>query len=124
VLVCGGRDYRDRAHVFRILDRLALRVEILAVRHGAARGADVLADEWARARGYTVQPYPADWGRHGKAAGPIRNREMLAAYDPAAPSSRVVCVVAFPGDTGTADMVRVAKAASLPVWVVQTLRKP
>lgn len=122
VLVCGGRDYTNRQRAFAVLDKLALRVEILAVRHGAARGADALADEWARSRGYVVQPYPADWDRHGKAAGPIRNREMLAACDPAVPSLRVVCVVAFPGGSGTADMIRQSKAAGLPVWAVPNPR--
>lgn len=118
VLVCGGRSYTDRRRVFAALDKLARRVEILAVRHGAASGADALADEWARLRGYAVQPYPADWSRLGRAAGPLRNAEMLAAHDPAVPSSRVCCVVAFPGGRGTADMVQRAKAAGLKVWEI------
>jgi hypothetical protein len=50
--------------------------------HGAAPGGDEflagLFTEW----GYKVQAYPADWGKHGKSAGPIRNRFMLDAAKP------------------------------------------
>lgn len=118
VLVCGGRGYTDRARVWSVLDRVAARVEVLAIRHGAARGADELAGEWARERGIPEQRYPADWLAHGKRAGPLRNAAMLAAHDPAVPTSRVVCGVAFPGGAGTADMVRRMEASGLVVWRV------
>ena len=112
LLVCGGRDYADRERVWRVLDRTARRVEILAVRHGDADGADRFAGEWARERGYSEQRRPADWASHGKSAGPRRNLAMLA-------EGGVVAVVAFPGGSGTAHMVREAKRAGLPVWEVR-----
>lgn len=118
LLVCGGRRYGDGDRVRAVLDRTADRVEILAVRHGGAFGADKLAGMWAEENGYPVQVYPADWNRYGKGAGPIRNQAMVDAHDPAVPSSRVVAVVAFPGGEGTADMVRRARAAGIPVWEV------
>ena len=46
------------------------------------------------------------------------NQAMVDAHDPSVPSSRVVAVVAFSGGEGTADMVRRARAAGLPVWEV------
>ena len=95
-----------------MLDRVADRVEVAAVRHGCARGADTLAGEWARERGIPEQRYLADWQAHGKGAGPRRNQAMLDAAD-------VACVVAFPGGVGTADMVRRARAAGLLVWEVK-----
>ena len=52
--------------------------------------------------------YPADWKANAKAAGPIRNAEMLADFKPDT-------VIAFPGGRGTADMVRKAKAAGVRV---------
>ena len=52
-----------------------------------------------------------DWSAHGRAAGARRNGEMLA-------EGGVVAVVAFPGGSGTADMVRRARRAGLPVWEV------
>jgi hypothetical protein len=92
-LVCGGRDFADRDLAFGCLDRFHATHPIKCVIHGAARGADTLGAEWATARGVPVEPYPADWKRHGRAAGPIRNAAMLANGKPAV-------VVAFPGGQG------------------------
>src|SRR5690606_30354012 len=61
----------------------------------------------ARELGWHVVAYPADWRRHGRAAGPIRNQEM-------ADAGADLCI-AFPGGRGTADMVRRARAAGIPV---------
>lgn len=109
-LVCGGRDLdvSDYVHVARVLDELHAAITIGRLVHGCARGADTLAGRWARTRRITVQAFPADWDRHGKAAGMIRNRAMLAL-------GRPDIVVAFPGGRGTANMVALAVAARVPV---------
>jgi hypothetical protein len=77
---------------------------------------------------------PADWRRHGRAAGPIRNRELLelaisraeALSSAAAPAS--VLVVAFPGGAGTASLVREARRlaahAPVPLSVAQIRQAP
>jgi hypothetical protein len=113
VLVCGGRDYADRATLFAVLDRVHRERGVALLVHGACPfgGADILADEWARARGVPVKDYPVDHSIDGPwpGAGPRRNGRMLAAARPDA-------VVAFPGDRGTRDMIRKARAAGLPVW--------
>lgn len=107
LLVCGGRDFADELNLFRTLDYLH-RHRIACVIHGAARGADSLAGKWAREQGVPCRSFPADWNRHGRAAGAIRNQQMLD-------EGRPDLVVAFPGGRGTADMVRRAKAAGIPV---------
>lgn len=104
VLVCGGRNLSDSAWVFSVLDDLAPR----SVIHGAARGADSLAAAWANARGVPCRAFPAAWGEHGRAAGPIRNRQMLHEGKP-------TLVVAFPGGRGTANMMKQAIGAGVPV---------
>jgi len=91
--------------------------------HGGARGADRAIGRAAFQLGWSVEVLPADWRRHGRAAGPIRNRELLelaisraeALSCAAAPVS--VLVVAFPGGAGTASLVREARrlAARAPV---------
>jgi hypothetical protein len=109
ILVCGGRDYTDRQTVFDVLDRLHRDRGIACIIHGGARGADMLAGEWAARAGIQVDRYPADWETYKHAAGPIRNQQML---DQGKPDG----VVAFPGGRGTADMKRRASAAGLGVW--------
>lgn len=111
VLICGSRTWTDRKAVERVifdLDRDTIVV------HGAARGADTLADAAALMWGLLRRPYPADWQAHGKAAGPRRNQRMLAEND-------IARVIAFrmPGESrGTDDMIRRAKAAGIPVEIV------
>src|SRR5277367_4627497 len=106
VLVCGGRDFDDEIVVAAALTRLHIKSEISVIMHGAATGADSLADAWALSHGLIVIRYPADWRAHGRAAGPMRNRYMLN-------HGRPDLVMAFPGGRGTADMWRTALAAGV-----------
>lgn len=110
VLVTGGRDFHDRELVFPTLDRLHDTYRFTVLIHGDASGADRLSGEWASERGVKVEAQPADWKRYGRAAGPIRNQQML--------QEKPGLVVAFPGGKGTADMVKRAKAAGLEVVLV------
>jgi YspA, cpYpsA-related SLOG family len=105
VLVCGGRNYNDRAAVFRMLDALAPSVVITG---GCPTGADMHADRWTYERGVQIEHHPADWERYGRAAGPIRNQAMLN-------EARPDLVLAFPGGKGTADMVKRAEVAGVAV---------
>ena len=114
VLVCGSRDWTDREPIRRVL--LGLHREGYTVLlHGAAPGVDSLAGRAAEEMGFVVQPWPAEWGRHGRSAGPIRNGNMLR-------YGRPELVVALTDDLaqsrGTADMVRQARAAGVPVRVL------
>lgn len=109
ILVCGGRDFSDRDALFAALDAAHERRPIQVLIHGAARGADSLAGEWADERGVLSAAMKALWEKHGrKAAGPIRNRGMLLL--------RPDGVIAFPGGSGTADMVAAAREVDVPVW--------
>lgn len=108
-IVCGGRDYAYGARVWDVLDGLAYKRGSLPslLRHGGAEGADFHAAKWARARGVPTQRYPADWRSFGRSAGPIRNAAMLA--------DGADLVIAFPGGSGTADMIRKAETAGITV---------
>ena len=110
ILVCGGRNYEDQAMVFGVLDMECEAGPINAIIQGdCPTGADKLARLWAYSRNEHCDNYPADWRTHGKAAGPIRNQQMLG-------EGRPTKVFAFPGGRGTADMIRRAKAAGVPVF--------
>jgi hypothetical protein len=104
VLVCGGRNYNDSECVSQYLYRLKPTVVI----QGGASGADRLAGEWAKHNNVHQEIYPADWNRLGRAAGPIRNQQMLDEGKPDV-------VLAFDGGRGTADMVRRAGEAGINI---------
>lgn len=116
VLVCGGRDFTDYHTLFEILDGQHKAEPFSALIEGGALGADRFARRWASERGVPVETFDADWKTYGRAAGPIRNGEMLV-------RGRPDRVIAFPradgkiGD-GTAGMVALARRAKLPVLEV------
>ena len=113
VLVCGGRDYLDRDHIWNTLTDLdAQRGPFKVIIHGCATGADNEAMLWALANERWHTPFQADWGKYGRAAGPIRNRRMI---DEGKPD----LVIAFPGGRGTVDMVRQARGAGVQVIEVK-----
>ena len=112
VLVCGGRDYRDRPALWAALDVIHAETPIGLVIQGEAPGADRLASMWAAGRRVDCAGFAADWTRYGKAAGPIRNRRMIE-------EGRPHLVVAFPGKKGTANMVSQARAAGVTVREIE-----
>jgi len=103
VLVTGGRNYANKELVFRTLDSLHAVTHITLLIQGGAQGADKLASEWGVSRGVRVQTYHANWADEGRNAGRSRNRRMLSMGKPD-------IIMAFPGGTGTADMVKAARA--------------
>ncbi len=118
LLVCGSRTWTDRARLWQVLEQLVSEHsdgEVTVV-EGDACGADRLAGQLARERGWRLERYPADWTRQGRAAGFRRNARMLR-------EGRPDLVVAFTvgplqHSRGTADMVRRARAAGVPVQVI------
>lgn len=117
VIVCGGRDYKNGDFLFFKLDELyqdlkAVGKELETIIEGGAPGADKLAGEWALLKGIDLEVYKADWEKHGKAAGPIRNIKMLKDGEPD-------LVIAFPGGSGTAHMVGISKDAGIEVIEIE-----
>lgn len=109
ILVTGGRDYADRATVFVALESAVTRFGDVLIIQGGARGADALAKEWALARGIPCIQMDAAWTALGKRAGRVRNAWMADLCMPD-------CVLAFPGGTGTADMIAYAEWKRIPVY--------
>jgi len=110
VIVTGGRGYTDRDVVFNALDGLLKEFGgLMEIAEGGAMGADHLARVWADRNDVKRRTFEARWDLDGpKAAGPIRNRRMLQEFCP-------TLVAAFPGNRGTANMMRIARDAGVPV---------
>ena len=119
VLCCGDRNWSHWASVWTALRGLGPNTVIV---HGAARGADSMCGYVAERLGYPVRKFPADWDKHGKAAGPIRNRQMLSG------NPEIGLVLAFHDDLsksrGTKDMVTCARSAGIPVNVIGSGDEP
>ncbi len=110
VLICGGRDFADFESLYNKLETFhTSEGKISEVCHGGAAGADTAAGIWAKDENIPIKVYKANWKKHGKAAGPIRNQQMLDEFKPDA-------VIAFAGGKGTADMIRRAELNGVKVY--------
>lgn len=111
--VVGSRSFSDFQILSGFLDKIAPRVSAIVT--GDAKGADRLAARWARERGIPTIVFRADWARHGRAAGPIRNQEIVDAAD---------AMVAFWDGTsrGTKDAIQRARKKGIPVEIVGFVR--
>lgn len=111
VLICGSRNWRDYEAILTRIEELPPDAVIV---HGGAPGADSIAGLAGALRGHKVEEHPADWRTHGKAAGPIRNQQMI--------DTEPALVIAFRlrgPSRGTDDCLRRARAAGIPVEVIE-----
>jgi hypothetical protein len=118
VIVTGSRILTAWEKVWRELEKLLWEHGALTVRHGGCpTGADSIANlwcaSWHKSHEICESIHDANWDDFGKAAGPIRNREMAQA-------GADLCL-AFPlGESrGTWNCVNECKKAGIPVKVVQ-----
>lgn len=109
VIIAGSRTVNPTIHQ---LDELVQRsgFVVTVVLSGCALGVDQRGKSWAYAHGIPVEQYPADWTTHGRAAGPIRNREMAEKAD-------ALLAIWDCGSRGTRHMIGVARELGLQVCV-------
>ena len=121
IIICGSRRFNDYKKLCRVMNSIGIHsiasndyVEIIS---GHCAGADICGEKFANQYGYPLKVFEADWDTHGKAAGPIRNRQM-AKY--AAQADEGI-VVAFPigSSRGTRHMVDIANQYGLEVYVIE-----
>lgn len=114
VIIAGSRSFADYEKLKSVCDSILPnlysepRISILS---GTSSGSDSLGERYAKERGYTLNRYPADWKRYGKAAGPIRNRQMVKDADAA--------IVFWDGQSrGTKNLIEEANRHGLKVWII------
>lgn len=103
LIIAGGRDYQLTLRDIERLDELSFS-EVVS---GGCAGVDREGERYAEHCGVLVVIFPADWKTHGKAAGPIRNRQMAEYAD---------AVALFPGGIGTQSMYSEAMKAGIDIF--------
>jgi len=107
VIVAGSRTIKDYTVVKDAIEKSGFDVSILIT--GGAIGVDTLAETWAGTHGIKVLKYEPDWGKYGRAAGPIRNSTMIKNAD--------ALVAVWDGiSRGTRDIIEKAMRAGLRVY--------
>lgn len=107
VLITGDRNWKDSRFILDVLRKRP----ITKVINGACRGADNDSSWACRQLSIPYEEVPADWKTYGKAAGPIRNREMLKRK----PDEVLAFHDDFENSKGTKDMCQAAKQVGIPV---------
>ena len=119
VLMCGDRNSSVAFEEMIDFELKSLPKYSIIV-HGGCSGIDLYAAELAKLNGFETMTYPADWSVYGRAAGPIRNKQMLEYEDPD-------LVIAFHPDIslsrGTKNMMITAWKAGKPVYIHDLKRK-
>ena len=113
IVIAGCRYYTDydeaKEYIDFCLSEVEKEDEIIVV-SGCASGADALGQRYAKENGFKVEKYPADWKKHGKSAGPIRNKQMAEVCD------YVICF--WDGKSkGTKSMIDYARKCGKPVKI-------
>lgn len=99
ICIAGGRDFDNYDVLARVVDQVIAELPApITIVSGKAKGADSLGERYAQERGLDVLLFPADWKKHGRGAGPIRNAQMAEEAD---------MLIAFWDGTsrGTANMI-------------------
>jgi len=77
IIIAGGRDFGDYDYLQRsmnsVIANLCGNIQIVS---GRARGADTLGEQYAKDNNLDLKVFPANWEKHGRSAGYIRNSEM------------------------------------------------
>jgi hypothetical protein len=110
VIIAGSRDFNDYNELCKFCDHVLQNQKEIEVVSGTAKGADQLGEKYATERGYTIKQFPADWDKHGRSAGYIRNEEMAKYAD---------ALIAFwnGNSKGTEHMINLAKKYNLKIKV-------
>ena len=109
-IIAGSRTGVTIRHIEQAMH--SIDWEVTEVVSGCATGADTLGIYWAKMNKKPITKFPADWGKHGKAAGPIRNRQMADYAD--------ALVALWDGHSrGTKNMIDEAVNRNLKVFVLK-----
>ena len=110
--VVGSRSFMDYDYMCEMLEWFTIRKII----SGGAKGADGLAKRYAQENGIGYKEFPADWDKHGKAAGYIRNKQIVNAADE---------IVAFWDgfSKGTKHTIDIAEEKGKPVHIYRPIWK-
>ena len=104
-------DYQSFCDMMKIVqDKINLKPSFIHV--GDCKGIDTLTIKWCKENDIEYKVHEAKWNEHGRAAGPIRNGQMIKLVD---------TLIAFPGptSTGTQDAIRQARKLNLKIVTIK-----
>lgn len=113
VVIFGGRGFDDYALMRSKCDFfIGSKYGKIIIVVGKAKGADALAEKYAKEKGYEIREFYAEWDLYGLSAGPIRNG-LMADYADAG-------IGFWDGkSSGTKNMIEQMKKRNKPLRIVR-----
>lgn len=109
-IIAGSRDINSEEIVKAAIKQSGFVISEVVC--GGAQGVDEVGRRLAIYNQIPTKLFPADWSKHGKAAGPIRNAQMAEYAD--------ALIAVWDGKSrGTKNMIEEAKKRGLKVYVSQ-----
>ena len=112
VVIAGYRNFDNYYVLKEYVDACLTEFEQqeFTIISGHCKGVDLMGERYAKEKGYSLEIYPADWKKYGRAAGPIRNKQMAENTD---------ILIAFTCDkaTGTKNMISNAKKLDKKIFI-------
>jgi hypothetical protein len=113
IIIAGSRYIGDQSVVDDAMSLAHYHVNpVTSVLTGMCIGIDFSAAVWAHSRRINVEPFPAVWPSHGRAAGPIRNQAMVDTK----PDALIAILLRGRKCTGTRDVIKRATRANILVY--------
>lgn len=111
VAIVGSRSFSDYDFLVREVKSAVSVSDITAIVSGGARGADSHGARFGQDHDIPTEIYMADWQKHGKSAGFIRNSEIVKNSD--------IIIAFWDGESkGTLDTMKKGNKYGVPVWVI------
>ena len=107
--IIGSRTFNDYKTLREYLDPQKEKISLVV--SGGAKGADTLGERWAKENNIETLIFPAEWDKHGKKAGFIRNHDIIKNCD--------ICVAFWDGKSkGTKHSLDLCKQYNKPFLVI------
>ena len=114
LIIAGSRNYHDCVVyelIHTTISKLNETNQVKELVTGCAKGVDAFAEKYGRRYNIPIVKFPADWEKYGKAAGPIRNKQMAIYAD--------ALLLIWDGESrGSANMLKNAKEQGLKIFNV------
>jgi len=102
--IVGSRDFTDYTKFCEVINKwIEANGPINKIISGGCRGADKLAERYAKDKNIPITIFPAKWEKYGKSAGFVRNKKIV---------NNSTHIIAFPSRNGkgTQNTIELAHA--------------
>ena len=128
-LIVGSRAYDDYETFSKIVDKAlsSKQDQEIVIVSGGAKGADQMAERYAKEHNHHLIVMEADWDNLGKKAGPVRNEQMhrFISHFPLSGMGKAVGqppILSLPKNMATRSVYTITSKTGLP-YIVENIRK-